>query len=741
MSSSRRAVLLGGVVGVGIARVAHADLTSDGAPAGTVAQRSPRRTGSAATPSGHGPRSEELDEARASRLDGDYRNAYIQFRLAERAAIDDAGRAAALIEAAETLLIDDAAEEAVDALDAWIDAFPTHPRQYVARTLRARALQSSTRPGAADAAVGAWREALYVSALPCAEAIRARLAAHLFTLGRNAEGWRELDATLAETAADAAPAGARLLAANAIAARARVDRDQRRANAIAPTVLDAMVRVGRLPADLAEAAGRAAGAALAAGDVPRADAIRWHLIEEWPETPVAWQSIGELGPTRVPAWTRARVAAANGKWETVRDATRWLLSNAPADPDLDKARALLGISANALGDARVDALLDEGSVEGAGRTWGARALWEAAERRRGSSDLSGAVDRYARLASTFPGTPEATQALYRLGRLLPGLGDPVRGTRAMNLAADTGAFSFQSVRARQVLRRKPSRPPATVEAFTASGALTAEDWAEWDRWLASRQLRTHDSDEDLSAPDLATRVNRLDGLLACGFLEEAEDAAREICQARQFGPAIVAAVASRVRDGGHVSFSMSLGLRLVRILDAAGESGLLGLPAIPRKLAYPIAYGRLVATSAAREGVDPYLLLAIMRQESWFDPRASSTGQARGLTQFIRPTAQAVARELKWPNWSWDDMFRPYVAIPFGARYVASLVKEFRGNVLFATAAYNAGPGPVLRWAGGDWERDPDLFVDGIDYRETRGYVTSVATYAEAFRDIYGTAW
>ena len=78
--------------------------------------------------------------------------------------------------------------------------------------------------------------------------------------------------------------------------------------------------------------------------------------------------------------------------------------------------------------------------------------------------------------------------------------------------------------------------------------------------------------------------------------------------------------------------------------------------------------------------------------------------------------------------------------MPFGARYLGSLLRDFRGNVLFATAAYNAGPSPVLKWIGGDWGQDPDQFVAGITYGETRTYVTTIATYAEVYRDTYGTA-
>ena len=684
------------------------------------------------------PTRSELDGARDALRDGDYRNAFLAFRTAIRTAPSEADRAVAALGACEALLADGLADEASSQLSEWIDTYPAHPRQYVARILLARALQASSRPGASDAAAGAWREVLYVGAVPCSDAVRVRLANLLVSLRRGDEATTELAAALTEVTGTGAPHAARLLVAEAARARADDSRDISRANALSSLVFDAAIQVGRLPDDVAEAAWRVVSASLAAGDPATADAVRWQIIGEWPETPIAWQAITELGADRVPAASRAIVAAANSKWGAVRDATRWLLTNAPNDPNVGVAAALRGIAANALEEPDADRLLDEGGVPDGGQRWGARALWEAAERHRVGNDLDGAVTRLTRLATMFPGTREAGQGNYALGRILPGTGDVTRATQAMNLAADVGPVGFHTVRARQVLRRKVPIAPKSADAFVASGAITRGEWAEWDAWLVNRSLISPTTSGDLSAPDLAVAVGRLDALLASGLLPESEDAAREICQRRAYGPAVLATVADRLRAGGHVSFSMTLGHRLLKVLEAAGETSTLALPSVARKLAYPLAYARLVADSAIREGIDPYVLLALMKQESWFNPTAESKANARGLTQFIRPTAVAIARELNWPNWSWDDMFHPYVAVPFGARYVSSLIRDFRGNALFATAAYNAGPGPATKWVGGDWEKDPDQFVAGITYRETRGYVTSIATYAEVYRDTYG---
>jgi len=196
-------------------------------------------------------------------------------------------------------------------------------------------------------------------------------------------------------------------------------------------------------------------------------------------------------------------------------------------------------------------------------------------------------------------------------------------------------------------------------------------------------------------------------------------------------------VALVVRDEGDYSYSMTLGHRMLDQLEQIGEPSLLSAPRVVQKLVLPLAFIKLVAPAAEAKKMDPLLLLGLMKQESWFQPRAASSAQARGLTQFIYDTAKSVATELNWPDWTWDDMQKPYVSVPFGAHYLSSLIRDFRGNYYFAIAGYNGGPGNVLTWAKGDWNRDVDLFVEGIGYSETRNYVKAVAGNYELYKAIY----
>ena len=143
-----------------------------------------------------------------------------------------------------------------------------------------------------------------------------------------------------------------------------------------------------------------------------------------------------------------------------------------------------------------------------------------------------------------------------------------------------------------------------------------------------------------------------------------------------------------------------------------------------------------VEAEAAEFGVDPLLLVALVRQESVFDAEALSPAGARGLAQLLPGTAAFTARGL-------DVTFDPeWITVPdlnlhLGAAHLAELLRRFGGRVEPAVAAYNAGVPPVLRWAGRAGGEDPDAFVELIPYPETRGYTRSVLRNRELYRALY----
>ncbi len=147
-------------------------------------------------------------------------------------------------------------------------------------------------------------------------------------------------------------------------------------------------------------------------------------------------------------------------------------------------------------------------------------------------------------------------------------------------------------------------------------------------------------------------------------------------------------------------------------------------------------------TAAMIEGADqahtaPLLLYAITKQESYFNPLADSSADARGLTQVLPSTAAGIAANLGDTGFTAYDLYRPYVAARYGAAFLADSLANQNGSVLRALAAYNAGPGSLPQWSNGAAASDGDLFVENISFAETADYVRIVYTNYAAYLDLY----
>lgn len=143
------------------------------------------------------------------------------------------------------------------------------------------------------------------------------------------------------------------------------------------------------------------------------------------------------------------------------------------------------------------------------------------------------------------------------------------------------------------------------------------------------------------------------------------------------------------------------------------------------KVAYPTGLVSTIKGQGAK-GVDPYLVAAIIREESQYDWKAVSRVGAIGLMQVMPTTANAVAQRHGYPAVGRDDLFDQETNIRIGVRYVEQLLEQFSGNVVYTIASYNAGPIAVGIWIGMHRGRSQDEFVELIPYQETRQYVKRV---------------
>jgi len=155
------------------------------------------------------------------------------------------------------------------------------------------------------------------------------------------------------------------------------------------------------------------------------------------------------------------------------------------------------------------------------------------------------------------------------------------------------------------------------------------------------------------------------------------------------------------------------------------------------QLAYPNPFRDLIEKHCGAANVDPDLLQALMREESALDPKALSWAGAVGLTQLMPATAKAVARGLKIRNVNVKKLLEPDLNIRLGSWYLGSLVKRWDGNLPYALASYNAGPGQVARWKAANPKAELDEWVEEIPISETRGYVKRVLRSYNTYQLLY----
>jgi peptidoglycan lytic transglycosylase len=152
---------------------------------------------------------------------------------------------------------------------------------------------------------------------------------------------------------------------------------------------------------------------------------------------------------------------------------------------------------------------------------------------------------------------------------------------------------------------------------------------------------------------------------------------------------------------------------------------------------YPLAFWELIQQKAQERDLDPYLVLAIIRQESLFDTRARSPATALGLMQLIPPTATRVARQLGLAAPSNEKLFEPEINLTLGTQYLKDLLLRYSNNWHKAVAAYNAGEAAVDRWEKEIVTDDIEEFVERIPYVETRGYVKLVLRNHRIYKRLY----
>ena len=153
---------------------------------------------------------------------------------------------------------------------------------------------------------------------------------------------------------------------------------------------------------------------------------------------------------------------------------------------------------------------------------------------------------------------------------------------------------------------------------------------------------------------------------------------------------------------------------------------------------YPFPFEDLILEEAREVGVDPFLMAALIRQESAFVPTARSVANARGLMQVMPATGRELARSVGPRSFSTPKLYVPDVNLHLGATYLRDMMGRYDGRLPLVLSAYNAGPHRASRWQRFPEVADPVRFTERIPFRETRGYVKNVTRNYRVYEFLYG---
>ncbi|HKC00555.1 MAG TPA: transglycosylase SLT domain-containing protein [Terriglobales bacterium] len=331
----------------------------------------------------------------------------------------------------------------------------------------------------------------------------------------------------------------------------------------------------------------------------------------------------------------------------------------------------------------------------------------------------------------YPGSAEIPAALYWRARLAEEDGNPAMARAFYQKLSDR----FHNYYYAELSRRRLKVLPGAGGGSSPTNGSPQPETPNYALLDHVSPLPTAGKITAVEPPDDNLRVERA-RLLSNGAL--AEMAVRELqAAASQEGGTWAPPEMARVyQDGGRYDRGIEIMKRAMPNYFAVD------IPDLPRpywEALFPKAYWPDLRKYSMLNGLDPYLVASLIRQESEFNALALSRANAVGLMQLLPNTGKNVAKQVKLKKYSASQLFTPAVNLQLGTRYFKEMVDKYNGQFEYALAAYNAGTDRVGDWLGQGHYRDPQEFVESIPFTETREYVQAILRNANVYRQLYGT--
>jgi len=337
-------------------------------------------------------------------------------------------------------------------------------------------------------------------------------------------------------------------------------------------------------------------------------------------------------------------------------------------------------------------------------------------------DRAKAEQAWADFVVRFPDAPRVAAALYWLGHLAEERAASEEARAFYALVRGRFAHSYYAVQASR--RMKAQGSPPAAGAGVPTGRASA---------LAARIAPRKEPPAFLCGPDPGRADWQRVRILQALGLESLAESALETALAEGGAEPDLRMALSELESGqGNASAAL---FDAIKLLPKYSDYDFSALPGPVWDWLYPRAYWKLVQRQARANGLDPYLVLGLIRQESAFNPRATSRADARGLMQILPKTATR-SRRPSHLRITGRRLYDPAYNVRLGCAYLRGLIKAFDGSLEEALAAYNAGDFRVKDWLDHSTFEDSTEFLETIPFYDTRAYVEAVLRDAAIYREL-----
>jgi len=338
------------------------------------------------------------------------------------------------------------------------------------------------------------------------------------------------------------------------------------------------------------------------------------------------------------------------------------------------------------------------------------------------TDDSDAADLLLNFVKTYPAASDTSDGLYFLGRLAERKNQLAEARAYYDVLTDHLPNSYFATLAQARIKSPElsvlKADPTTLAALQAIA------------WPARPQFPSF-----IGGPLVKKRVARAQLLLASGMHDMAEDELKYGSRNEE-GQTNVYAYELAKFASGHGAPDEAL--RYIKTF----APGYLYMPLDQAplefwRLAFPYPYRSYIEQYSRDQALDPFLVAALIRQESEFNPLAISPAKAYGLMQVLPSTGRGLARHFGIRRFSAGDLLMPARNIQLGTYFFKDLLNSSGGETEIALAAYNAGPSRSALWRTWGPFHEPAEFTEVVPFHETRGYIQIVLRNADVYRRLY----